>query len=158
MNPGLVTISNFILIYAKDKTVWSPNRVYVPVSRDNRYNHYITNFKASYKQWKFSTLRTAFALKYGFEARALKKVFGRKLEYKLEAFVLDDPRRVVRLARVRAKDVNAQARKALQASIENPNQVFRSKRDSKADYYFKDGQQCSSCKRRKTSSSKLEIL
>ncbi len=141
INPGLVTISNFVVVYAKDKASWSPNRVYVPVSRDSRYNSYITNYEMPFAQWEFSTLRAAFASRHGIEVRALKKAFGKKLDDELEAFVLDDPRRVIRLARVQPKDVNAQARESLVASIEQPHRVFRSERADKADYYFKAGQQ-----------------
>ena len=38
INPGCVNTSNFILIYAKDKNRWTPNRVYTARERDVRYN------------------------------------------------------------------------------------------------------------------------
>lgn len=37
-NPGLVTIANYLLLYAKHKDSWQPNRVYVRSARDKRYN------------------------------------------------------------------------------------------------------------------------
>ncbi len=38
INPGVVNTSNFIVIYAKDKQSWMPNRIFVEKSgRDKRY-------------------------------------------------------------------------------------------------------------------------
>ena len=34
INPGCVNTSNFVLIYAKDKTAWKPNRVFTGRERD----------------------------------------------------------------------------------------------------------------------------
>ena len=61
INPGLVTTSNFILYYLRDRNSWDPNRVYVPIPRDPRYNNYILNFEEPYEKWRIGTLRTAFA-------------------------------------------------------------------------------------------------
>ncbi|MCB9009893.1 MAG: site-specific DNA-methyltransferase [Ardenticatenaceae bacterium] len=44
INPGLVSISSYILIYAKDTNYWNPHKLYVPTARDGRYNKYIGNY------------------------------------------------------------------------------------------------------------------
>jgi adenine-specific DNA-methyltransferase len=41
INPGCVNTSNFVLIYAKDKTAWKPNRVFTGRERDKRYSSFI---------------------------------------------------------------------------------------------------------------------
>jgi adenine-specific DNA-methyltransferase len=141
INPGLVTIANYILIYAKNKTSWRPNRVFVSTGRDDRYNNYLMNPDESFHKWHFATLRSVLAEREGCTERQLRSRFGDGLEDALEALVLEDPGRVVRLARVQDRDVNETARIALQESRRNRQQVQRSERDDRSDYYFLDGQQ-----------------
>ena len=61
INPGLVTTSSFILVYAKDKSSWNPEKVYVPTKRDDRYSKYIENIGSQYSNWHLITLRQALA-------------------------------------------------------------------------------------------------
>jgi adenine-specific DNA-methyltransferase len=140
-NPGLVTTSNFILYYAKNRSAWESSKVFVPTSRDDRYNSYIVNYEDDYPEWKFETLRSSFAQKHGIPAKMLKERFGNELEEKLEEFVIENAQRVVRLATVAPKDVNAEARADLEQSVKFPNRVFRTQRHDKDDYYFFGGQQ-----------------
>jgi adenine-specific DNA-methyltransferase len=39
INPGLVTTNNYLLYYVKNKSAWSPSRVFVPGPRDDRYSN-----------------------------------------------------------------------------------------------------------------------
>ena len=41
INPGCVTTTNFIIMIAKDKSQWQPNKVYTKRDRDNRYGRYV---------------------------------------------------------------------------------------------------------------------
>lgn len=140
-NPGLVTISNFVLYYAKNKSLWDSNRVFVPTARDDRYNNCIVNFEEGYATWHFDTVRNAFAQEVGIAAKDLKEKFGDSLEQRLEEFVLKNAYRVIQPARVTPKDVNADARKELEKSLKHPNKVFRAERQGKDDYYFRNGHQ-----------------
>ena len=45
INPGCVNTTNYILIYARDKSEWVPNRVFTARERDVRYNQYIVNIE-----------------------------------------------------------------------------------------------------------------
>ena len=74
-------------------------------------------------------------------AKELKKHFGEGLEDALTEFVLLDPRRVVRTARVAPADVNPDAREALEESRRKPNKVQKSSREAKVDYFFLNGEQ-----------------
>lgn len=141
VNPGLVTTSNFILYYAKNKSVWDSYKVFIPTKRDTRYGSYITNYSEPYFDWRLDTLRNAFALKVGIPPKQLKEHFGESLDQEIESFVLESPERVVRLARVTPKDINAEARAELEKSIKNPGIVQRAVRKDKDDYYFLGGQQ-----------------
>jgi adenine-specific DNA-methyltransferase len=134
MNPGLAATSSFVLWYARDRSEWTPNRVFVPTKRDNRYNRYISNRSEHHSEWQLDTLRNAFAKRVGVSANELQSRFGSSLEQELEKFVLELPDRVVRLARVAPKDVNAEAREQLLKSQANLNMVYRAPRQDREDY------------------------
>ena len=138
INPGLVSTSNFILYYVKDKEHWEPNRVYVPIERDGRYNNYIENRSEPYSKWKITTLRQAFATAQGLAVRELDQKFGSKLAMKLEEFVLQNAERVVQPALVRPEDINAEARAALAESAIKQDVVTKSPREER---YFLNGKQ-----------------
>jgi len=141
INPGLVTTANYLLIYAKDKSRWQPQRIYQKTRRDSRYSRFITNRDSPYETWEIVSLKEAFASACNVEVKDLKKKFADKLEEKLEAFVLQNANAVVRTARVADKDVNETARQALQKSREVANEVQSSIREEKDDYFFINGEQ-----------------
>jgi adenine-specific DNA-methyltransferase len=138
INPGLVSTSNFILYYVKNRGHWQPNRVYVPIPRDARYNNFILNFELPYPEWKIGTLKAAFAAQYGLNPRDLHSEFGSRLERKLTEFVLNNRFKVVQPALVRPQDINAEARVALRKSETNGGVVTKSPTE---DRYFVNGKQ-----------------
>lgn len=142
INPGLVTTANFIVYYAKDKTRWKSFKVFVPTGRDDRYSKFIPNHMSNYREWRLTPLREAFCAHHGESWTTLRGRFAEKLEDKLEEFVLAHPEQVVRTARVAPKDVNEDARVALEESNNRHGVVTRSERaDKKGHYYFLDGEQ-----------------
>ena len=142
INPGLVTTNNYVLYYVKDKSKWSPNRVFVPTARDDRYGKVIENFGEDFGHWRLIGLRDAFLSATRLAAwDEAKQKFADKLEEKLSAFVVGNAHRVVRTARVAPKDVNESARIALAASTNDRTRVFKSTREGKEDYYFMGGEQ-----------------
>lgn len=142
INPGLVTTNNYILYYAKNKDVWSPNRVYVPGPRDDRYSKYIENYEDDFQDWGLIGLREAFLRSNRLQSwDEAKAKFADKLEVKLADFVVTNAHRVVRTARVASKDVNESARDALAQSTADRTKVYRSTREDKDDYYFLGGEQ-----------------
>jgi len=140
INPGCVNISNFILIYAKNKAIWEFNRVFTARKRDKRYTQYIVNKDANYSDWQFTTLRKAFATHMMKTERELKKELGKEYESHLNKFVLSNAEKVVRLARPDYKGVGADARKLIDESKINPGKVFYLQRDNYPDMYFIKGE------------------
>jgi len=138
INPGLVSTSNFILYYVKDRRYWKPNRVYVPIARDARYNTFINNYEDHYSRWSIGTLRAAFADYHKVQVRDLKSKFGSELERRLSEFVLSNADRVVQPALVRPEDINVDARGALFESSKKPGIVAKSPREGR---YFLNGKQ-----------------
>lgn len=142
INPGLVTTNNFLLYYAKNKSVWSPNRVFVPGQRDDRYSKFIENYEEHFSDWRLISLRDAFQRSFKLTSWDEVKIkFADKLETKLAEFVVANAQRVVRTARVAPKDVNELAREALALSNTDRTKVSCSVREDKDDYYFLNGEQ-----------------
>jgi adenine-specific DNA-methyltransferase len=141
VNPGLVSTTSFVLYYAKDRAQWKPNRVFQPTERDDRYNRYVANVDEPFSVWRLEPLRKAFADFHGIAVKEIRKQFADSLESTMMEFVLTDPRRVVRTARVAPKDINPDARAALAQSDACHGRVFRSQRADRGDYYFLDGEQ-----------------
>jgi adenine-specific DNA-methyltransferase len=142
VNPGLVTTSNFVLFYAKDKERWVNNRVYVPSQRDDRYSKVIDNHDQGFQSWRLVSLRDAFTKSEGLENwKAAKAKYADIIEERLTKFVLSNADRVVRTARVAPNDVNEDARNALLKSQRRRDVVFKSEREGKDAYYFLNGEQ-----------------
>jgi len=142
INPGLVTTNNYLLYYVKNKSAWSPNRVFVPGPRDDRYSKFIENFEGHFSVWRLIGLREAFQRSYKLPSwDDVKAKYADKLEDKLAEFVVANAHRVVRTARVAPKDVNESARGALALSNSDRAKVFCAVREDKDDYYFLGGEQ-----------------
>lgn len=141
INPGVVSTTNFILIYAKNKSAWAPNRVFTArAERDKRYGQYIENYEDSFEGWRFSTLASAFAASIGLPERGLKKALGDEYEEKIASFVLKNAGRVIQLARPDYSAVSGAAREMIDASRADPTVVMKLGRDGYSDMYFIGGQ------------------
>ena len=142
INPGLVTTTNFLIFYTKDRDQWISNRVFFPTKRDDRYSKFIDNYEFGTNRWTLVGLREAFLREKKLKNwNAAKTMFMENLELELSRFVLANADRVVRTARVAPKDVNETARKSLVESTQKKNVVIKSERDDKDDYYFLNGEQ-----------------
>lgn len=141
INPGLVSTSNFILIYAKDKAAWKPKRVFTArFERDKRYGQFIENVTAPFAEWRFCTLLRAFAESQGIPEKAVKKALGDDFETELTEFVSANASSVVRLARPDYKAVSTAAREKINESKDAPSRIFRLERTDKSDMYFHKGE------------------
>jgi adenine-specific DNA-methyltransferase len=140
INPGCVNTSNYILIYAKDKTAWKPNRVFTGRERDKRYSSFIVNRDDDYRFWKFETLGKVFALSLGLKPKDAKKQLGDSYEDRLGEFVIANASKVIRLAKPDYDAVSEDARKMIDDSLEKPKSILRLVRESHSDMYFTGGQ------------------
>lgn len=107
--------TNFLLIYAREKSAWNPNRVFTARERDDRYNQFIENIETPYPQWKITTLMKAFAAGKGITERDARVQVKAKPN-DLDQFVIRNARSVIRLARPSYEGVSADARKLIDES------------------------------------------
>jgi adenine-specific DNA-methyltransferase len=139
INPGCVNTTNFLLIYAKDRSRWQPNRVFTGRERDARYGQFIENIDDPFTEWRITTLTRAIAASKGIsekEARALSKTRPEDVD----DFIIQNARQVIRFARPSYEGVGAGVRKLIDQSKSDPNEIFRLPRDQHSDIYLRGGE------------------
>ena len=141
INPGVVSTSNFVLIYARNKSAWVPNRVFTArAERDKRYGQYIENYDESFSDWRFITLTKAFAVNLDIPEKGIKKALGDEFEDLLSDFVMKNAQRVVRLARPDYNAVSGEARDMIDKSKQSPDEVLLLERQAHSNMYFINGE------------------
>ncbi len=139
INPGCVSTTNFILLYARNKASWKPRRLFTARDRDARYGQFIKNRHANHDEWEFSPLMTAFADHLDVAVKVARSRVKSNPE-ELDRFVLDHADSVIRLARPGYDEVSEAAREVIDRSTLEPEKVFFLERDAHSDMYFLDGQ------------------
>lgn len=140
INPGMVNTTNFLLVYAKNKTRWKPNRLFTGRERDKRYTKFLLNPDAPHQNWKFGTLTAAVSAHAGKTMKELKEEFGDGLEEVINDFVITHARQVAQFVRPDYEKVSEDARKMIDASLEKPNEIMLLAREAHSDLYFIGGQ------------------
>lgn len=140
INPGPVNVSNYILLYAKNKNEWKQYDVFTARERDKRYSQFIINRDKSIDQWKICTLSEAVAKHFGVEPRGIKKFLGEKYEEVIDEFVSNNADSVIRLARPDYKGVSAVAKELIDLSKEEKGTVFLLERENHSPMYFIKGE------------------
>lgn len=139
INPGCVTTTNFVVMYARDRAHWSPKRLFTARERDPRYNQYIPNVAQDCSQWSIQPLAEAYA-----DARQLSLKGAREKIRRdptdIDAFVANHPERVVRLARPDYKAVSKDAQAAIDESRAAPGRVIHLPREDYKDFFFLRGE------------------
>ncbi|MEN9841048.1 MAG: hypothetical protein RL376_848 [Verrucomicrobiota bacterium] len=138
INPGCVSTTNFLLIYAKNKNSWNPNRIFTARERDDRYGQFIENISEPCSGWRITTLMKGFSQASRIsekEARALVKA-NPKL---LDDFVAQNAQSVTQMARPDYDAVSAEARKMIDESSRRPDEVLEMQRPGYSTFYLKAG-------------------
>lgn len=140
INPGLVTVTNFVVIYARDREgSWRPNRLFTGRKRDQRYSNYITNYEESFEKWNLEPLAQAFARSMGQETRRAKKAMGDDYEPMLDDFVIKNAHRVVQPVPPAYEGVGQATRDLIDLSKKNPERVYLQEREGYSDIYIRNG-------------------
>ncbi|NVI98472.1 site-specific DNA-methyltransferase [Myxococcus sp. AM009] len=139
INPGCVTTTNFVLIYAKDKSKWSPNRLFVARDRDKRYSQFVLNRNEPYDKWEIVPLIEGYAAAEGIDVREARAQTKAEPEL-LDAFVMKNVQSVCRLARPDYKAVSEAARNMIDRSKAKPERIFHLTREDHSDFFFIRGE------------------
>lgn len=144
INPGPVTVSDYILIYAKDKKEYIKHfkPYYLPVGYDENYNLMILNPSVPPERWKFKKIGEIVLKEKGFrDWRAAKKEWGKEWKLILNSFAADFAlKNADRIVSVRdPHKPSEKIKELLKKSKENKDKVFVLERDDKQAAYFLNG-------------------
>ncbi len=142
INPTPVNVTEYIHIYAKDKSHWKYKPTYVPrKDYDWAYSVRLVNPDEPYQKWEFEPLRNHVASVLGFDSAAMaRREMKKKLfDEEVVGYALDHPREVIRFAQPNYSGVSQAARNMIDESKERVGQVMKLERSGYSDMYFKDG-------------------
>jgi adenine-specific DNA-methyltransferase len=139
INPGVVNIVEYVVLYSKDTSYWIPNRVYSAKGIDDRYGNFILNYDLGYRNWEFTTVLEAFAELHGCKKSQLKSVLGAEYESELETFVIQNAEKVCQFATLDDNNISQEARERKQESIKNPSEIYYMDRENGKPYYIRNG-------------------
>lgn len=141
INPGMVSTTNFLVVYAKNKSQWRPNRLYTGRERDKRYGQFLENPQDHFSAWRLTTLNSAFSSHTGRRLIELKRELGAQLyEEELNKFVIAHASQVVQLVRPDYDAVSEAAQRMIDQSRDRPDEIFHLHRPGLSDMYFQAGQ------------------
>jgi adenine-specific DNA-methyltransferase len=138
INPGCVNTSNFVLMYARERANWAPNRVFTARGRDPRYNLFIENKQDDFRKWRFRTLIRAYARASGSSERDARRAIKRSPDL-IDQFVIEHAESVVQMARPNYEGVGAATRQLIDESKRRPDDILRLERDGYSDILLKGG-------------------
>lgn len=138
INPGVVNVVEYVVLYSRDSSFWKPNRVFASKGYDDRYGNIILNYEAPYSEWEFGTVLEEFAKNLGIKKSKLKAELGGDYERALESFALKNAERIVQFATLDEHSISAEARAKKQESIDS-NSIIYYERGEEKPYYIRNG-------------------
>jgi adenine-specific DNA-methyltransferase len=139
INPGCVSTANYILIYAKNKDLWAPNRLFTARERDDRYNQFIPNVDDAHSAWEIVSLTKAYSEHASLSEKDARARIRSNPE-EIDEFVASHAEHVIRLARPDYKAVSKEARALIDESKKKPDEVLHLPREDHKDFYFIRGE------------------
>ena len=140
INPGVVIITEYLLVYAKNKRSWKPNKVLRQRDRNERYNVFIKHAEKDISKLEFISLLDAFSEEKGLKKTQLKKELGDAFEAEIFEFIKKNSRAVVQFAYPDPDKVSKETKELIKKSVANKDQVYFQGRDSEQDLYLINGQ------------------
>lgn len=142
INAGPVHVSDFLLVYAKDRKKWRYRpQVRVRQSFDEAYSTWLDNPADKPKSWRFRSLKAAIAEAFGHASvRAATRALGRDaFVARVHEHALTHARHVVRFAQPRYEAIGKAARDVVDRSRKRPDDVFVLERDGRPPFIVRGG-------------------
>ncbi|SEF73486.1 DNA methyltransferase [Sphingobacterium lactis] len=140
INPGVVNITEYVIVFCKNRASWKPNRVHQKRERNERYNTFILNRDQEISAWKFCSLLDAFSDYKEIPKTKLKRQLGNTFEKEIYDFVKKNADAVVQIAYPDADKVSKEVQELIKESKKSPKQVFHHQRVYESDIYLINGQ------------------
>lgn len=140
INPGIVNIMEYILIYSKNYNKWKPNKLFKARPRNERYNNYIKNIEKDTSEWVFCSLLDAFSEYRNIPKNRIKKELKNSYEEEIFEFIKKNSNAVIQFAFPDKDKVSVEANNLITVSEKNKGNVYVLKRENDPDMYFINGQ------------------
>ncbi len=125
INPAPISVSDFLVGYAKNKPLWNYKITYTKREYDRAYNRFIENYDEDYSKWSSITV---------------KEALSRLNLESIEDLITKHPERIIRFAEPNYKGVGKETRSLIDKSKKDTDKVFKQTREDHADIYLKSGQ------------------
>jgi adenine-specific DNA-methyltransferase len=142
INLGPVHVSDFLLVYAKDRKKWRYRpQVRVREGFDAAYSTWLEDPDAKPTRWRFRPLKAAAAEALGHaSSREATKALGREAFLaRVHALALRKARHVVRFAQPRYEAIGQKARRIVDRSKASPERVFVLEREGRPPFIVRGG-------------------
>ena len=139
INPGLVNISENVVMYANGVGKWDPQDAYREKGYDDRYTMMITNIKDPMSKWQFSTVLEEFSKFKKIPKTKLKKSLGESFENEILEFAIKNANSIFQLASLDLDSVGNDVVELYKQSIANPTIIYHLPREDYNDYYLLRG-------------------
>lgn len=142
INAGPVHVSDFLLVYAKDRKKWRYRpQVRVRASFDEAYSTWLSNPSDKPSSWRFRPLKAAVAEALGYPSvRDATRAIGRDaFVARVHEHALEHARHVVRFAQPRYEAIGKAARDIVDRSRKRPEQVFVLEREERPPFIVRGG-------------------
>ena len=139
INPGVVNVSEFLLIYSKNSNQWKPNKTFREKDRDQRYNNYIKNIESNPENWEYLPVLEVFSEHLGMKKSQLKKHFGESYKRELDKFYFDNKDKIIRFAGLDENSISDKVKQLKKISKEDDTKTYILEREGKSTYYLYKG-------------------
>lgn len=139
INPGVVNVSEYALIYAKDRRTWTGKTIYAERERDDRYGTFVKNRDAAPGKWEFISVLDALAAHLKIEKRELRTHLGEQYEARLTQFVYDNAKAVCQPVTVDLGGVGAEFREWVAKSSAAGDEVLVYRREGLPESFLRNG-------------------
>lgn len=139
VNKGVFEVAEYIYIYAKDKSKWTYNPIYVATGYDENYNKFVINLEDDHESWRFESVRDAYQRHQSTASISAKKnARDGSEDEKLAKFVIANKDRIFRLTPI-GDAAGAETKDLAAVSKLHPGKVHVLHRDGFAPRYVLDG-------------------
>nr|WP_321222222.1 site-specific DNA-methyltransferase [uncultured Psychroserpens sp.] len=125
INPSPISVTDYLIGYAKVKSQWIYKKSYTKRDYDKAYNKFVINYGEDFEKWRFISVKEAL------------KQFNIKDADKL---IAKFPNQVIRFAEPNYDGVGKETRELIDASKKEPSKIFRQTRENHLDIYLQKGQ------------------
>jgi adenine-specific DNA-methyltransferase len=139
---SIFSTANYILVYAKDKSKASIQKVYIEKHYDKAYSKVIENIEDHFSEWRYTTIKEIITKEQGFESvnAGIKKIGRESFEKLIKEFAIKNAHKVFRTAAV-GGGAKIKRQATINKSKEERNKVIMHPKEDVPGFYILNGEQ-----------------